>query len=167
VRRIAAFVGVAAGLAMLTLTASASVPAGGTLSRSIRSLSWTGGPFTVTYPTSDFECLGGASDGFCDHYKLKINMGEGAKVKVSIVGSPSGLEVLQGPASGPNDFDLFVYDADGNLVGSSQGTTGRESVTFTQKARLRGRPYEVRVVPFIILPGATYKGTAAALTYVK
>src|SRR5581483_1057953 len=152
---------------LFTATAEAAAPGGGTLSKAKRSVTWNGGPFTTSYPISSAApCLNGSSDAMCDHFLLKVNMGQGARIKVSIVPSASGLEVLQ-VVAGPNDYDLFVFDVDGNQVGESAGSTGRESVTFTHKARLRNRPYEVRVIPFLLIPGATYKGTAAALTYVK
>jgi hypothetical protein len=160
---------VAAGLAsvlLATASAQAASPPSGTLSKSKRTVSWTGGPFNVSYPiTSVSPCLG-PTDPMCDHFLLKVNMGQGARIKVSIIGSNSGLEVLQ-VVAGPNDYDLYVYDPDGNVVGSSAGPTSHESVTFTHKARFRNRPYEVRVIPFLLVPPSTYKGTATALSYVK
>ncbi len=161
---------VAAGLVsvlLATASAQAASPPSGTLSKSKRTVTWTGGPFTVSYPiTSVAPCLNGASDTMCDHFLLKVNMGQGAKIKVSIIGSNSGLEILQ-VVAGPNDYDLYVYDPDGNEVGSSAGPTSHESVTFTHKARFRNRPYEVRVIPFLLVPPSTYNGTATALSYVK
>jgi len=152
---------------LLVSTAQAATPASGTLSKSKRTLTWNGGPFTTSYPiTSVAPCVNGASDSMCDHFLLKVNMGQGARIKVSIVPSPSGLEILQ-VVAGPNDYDMYLFDPDGNQVGESAGSTGRESITFTQKARFRNRPYEVRVIPFLLIPGATYKGTAATLAFVK
>jgi hypothetical protein len=156
---VAALVGVAG-------TAGAAAPPSGTLSKTRRTLTWKGGPYTTSYPTSDVQCLNGQADTMCDHFYLKIDMGQGALIRVSITPSASGLEALQ-VVAGPNDFDLFVYSPDGALVGQSAGSTGYESVTFAHKAIYRNRPYEVRVVPFLVVPGATYKGTARTITYVK
>jgi hypothetical protein len=157
----------AALTAMLaTGVAQAAAPGIGTLSKAKRSVTWNGGPYVVSYPTSNVECVNGSSDSMCDHFMLKVNMGQGAKIKVAIVPSSSGLEILQ-ILAGPNDYDLYVYGPDGNKVGESAGSTGRESVTFKHKASFRNKAYEVRVVPFLMIPGATYKGTATALSYVK
>jgi hypothetical protein len=156
----------AAALLLVSMSAQAASPAGGTLSKSKRTVTWNGGPFTTSYPiTSVSPCLG-STDTMCDHFMLKVNMGNGARIKVSIVPSASGLEVLQ-VVAGPNDYDLYVFDPQGNEVGESAGSTGRESVTFTHKARFRNQAYDVRVIPFLLVPGATYKGTATALTFVK
>jgi hypothetical protein len=157
----------AAAALLVSATAQAAAPAGGTLSKSKRSLTWNGGPFTTSYPISSAApCLNGASDTMCDHFLLKVNMGQGARIKVSIVPSTSGLEVLQ-VVAGPNDYDMYLFDPQGNQVGESAGSTGRETITFTHKAKFRNKAYEVRVIPFLLVPGATYKGTATTLSYVK
>ncbi len=153
--------------------ATAASPAGATLSKAKRSLTWSGGPFTLSQPTGDAQsqtgglvqtaCPGGKTDGMFDHFFLKVNLGAGSKIKGSIVGSVSGLEILQGPADAPNDFDLFVYAPDGSEVGESTNPGSHENVTFVLKAAFRNQPYEVRVAPYEVLPGATYSGKAAAL----
>jgi hypothetical protein len=153
--------------------ATAASPAGATLSKAKRSLSWSGGPFTLSQPTGDAQtqtgglvqtaCPGGKTDSMCDHFFLKVNMGAGSKIKVSIVGSTTGLEILQGPADAPNDFDMYVYAPDGSEVGESTHPGSHESVTFVLKAGYRNKPYEVRIAPYEVLPGATYSGKAAAL----
>jgi hypothetical protein len=165
-RKLFALATLVAALTVSALPAGAAAPATATLSKSKRTVTWSGGPFAVSYPTTDVECVNGSSDSMCDHFMLKVNMGQGAKIKVSIVGSTSGLEVLQ-VLVGPNDFDLFIYGPDGNKVAESGSTGGREAATFTHKASFRNKSYEVRVVPYLVVPGATYKGAAATLKYVK
>jgi len=147
--------------------AHAASPDNGTISKSKRTIKWTGGPYAVSYPTTDVECPGGKTDPVCDHFFLKVDMGDGAVIKVTIAGSTSGLEFLQSIAAGPNDFDLFVYAPDGTKVGESATPRGRESVTFVHKRAFRNKPYEVRVVPYLVVPGATYQGTVRAMTSVR
>jgi len=62
---------------------------------------------------------------------------------------------------------LFVYAPDGTKVGESATPRGRESVTFVHKRAFRNKPYEVRVVPYLVVPGATYQGTGRAMTSVR
>lgn len=166
-RAIVACVAVAAVVA--AVPAEAASPPGGTLSKSKRTLKWTGGPYTLSYPTTDFECLNGADDPQCDHYILKINMGQGARIDVTTVADSSGLEAVQQAAMGfgPNDIDLFIYDPNGDEVGSSASGGGTEHVAFTHKAKFRNKPYEIRVVPYTMIPGSSYKGTIKTLKFVK
>jgi hypothetical protein len=149
--------------------AQAASPSGGTLSKSRKTLKWKGGPYTLPYPTTDFDCLQGESDPQCDHYILKINMGQGARIDVTVVADSSGLEALQSAAMGfgPNDVDLSVYDPNGDQVGTSGSGGGTERVTFTHKAKFRNKPYEIRVVPYLLIPGSGYAGTIKTLKFVK
>ena len=154
--------------------AVAASPGGGTLSKTRPTLTWSGGSST-SHPTGDAQtisgglvqsaCPLGAGDPTCDHFALTVKMGQGAKIKVSIRSSSSGLEALQAVLFGPNDFDLYVYDANGNEVGESADPSGNQTVEFTHQAALRGKPYDVRVNPYFVVPGATYKGTVRTLQY--
>lgn len=163
-------IGVVAIALLASVPAQAALPASGTLSQAKSALTWTGGPYNVSYPTTELECVDGAADANCDHFMLKVDMGEGAEIKVSTTCSQSGLEPIQGlggVSPAPNDFDLFVYDPLGHPVGGDGNATCKESVTFTHHAEFRNKAYEVRVIPFLVLPGTTYTGTAKAIKVVK
>jgi hypothetical protein len=104
--------------------------------------------------TVELRCEG---PDLCDHFKLKLNMGEGARVRVSL------------PAPSPvTDLDFFVYDPRGAEVASSGNFPGEDEVAiFTHKARYRNQAYDIAVVPYLVAPGTTYKATAQVVRYVK
>jgi hypothetical protein len=56
-----------------------------------------------------------------------------------------------------NDFDLYVYDANNVMVAYSATETGNESLVFENTGT---GPYEVRVNPWLVVPGSTYAGMA-------
>jgi hypothetical protein len=129
---------------LVATTAQAADPPGGTVSKSKRSVSWTG---TFDAPVTELRCEG---PDLCDHFALKVNFGDGTRVTVSI------------PAVSPaTDIDFFVYDPKGVEVASSGNFPGEAEVaTFTHKAKYRNKPYDVAVVPYLVIPGTTYKANA-------
>lgn len=148
--------------------ADAASPASGTLSKTKRTLTWQGATYNYAIPWPDAILF--CTDGQCDHFKLKVNMGDGARVKVALKMSSSGVESLQnfgGQGVAPNDYDLYVYDPNGIQVGESAGPTGNEKVTFTHKGKFRNKEYDVMVSPWLVVPGATYKGTITTVKFVK
>ena len=159
--------------------AQAASPASGTLNKKVRSLSWKGGPFNGPMPTGDAQtlsggavqtaCLQGSSDPICDHFHLKVDMGPRSLIKLAMTCSSSGLEILQtgGLLSSPNDFDMYVYAPDGTEVGESVTGGCHETVTFSVTRASRNKPYEVRVAPYDVIPGATYTVKATTLKYYK
>ena len=62
------------------------------------------------------------------------------------------------PSSG-DDFDLYVYDNTGNLVGQSASSGSNVERFLLQNANSAQSPYEVRVVPFLTA-ASTYTGSA-------
>jgi len=164
-------------LASAVPAAQAATPKSGTLNKKVRSLSWKGGPFNGPMPTGDPQslsgglvqtaCLQGKSDTFCDHYYLKVDMGARSLIKLAMTCSQSGLEVLQAAGSAPNDFDMYLYGPDGSEVGESVSGGCHESVTFAVTKAFRNKPYEVRVAPYDVIPGATYQIKATTLKYIK
>jgi subtilisin family serine protease len=58
------------------------------------------------------------------------------------------------------DFDLFVYDASGALLGSSETETSQETVTVPEPSGT----YEVRVKPWLVAEPSSYSGTAEVVT---
>ena len=173
-RRVALAVLIAGFVTAVVPAASAAKPATGTLSKGHRSLAWSGGPYTTPQPTGDAQtqtgglvqtaCPGGKTDTGCDHFFLKVNLGAGSRIKITLTASKSGLEILETPVTtAPNDFDMFVFAPDGSEIGESANPGTHESLTFTLKAAWRNKPIEVRVAPYLVVPGAMYFGKAAAL----
>lgn len=131
-------------LLVLPLAASAAEPSSGDLSSAKDEVQWTGGPFYASNPVG---CLTSTDPG-CDHFQLRITSGSIKRVLVAIA---------PGEGFDADDYDLFVYDDAGTLVGQSASETGYESVVFENT----GAPYyEVRVQPWLVSPGSTYRGVA-------
>ena len=131
--------------------AEAASPASGTLSKSKKTVTWNGS-FTASHPWPVSGCAGTPSSPFCDYFNLKVDLGEGAKIKVSFPGQTA------------TDLDLFVYSPTGALLGESGNLPGDgEAVEFTHHARYRKKAYIVEVRPFLVVPGTSYKGTAKVL----
>jgi hypothetical protein len=137
---------------VLTVAASGALgasPSSGTISMTSPTASWTGGPFIASNPVG---CVAGSSDPTCDSYFLTVDRPENTK--------KYRVEVIVKTANTADDFDVFVYDADGNEVDSStnSGTPPngeRAIITDTQDAT-----YEVQVQPWLVDPGATYQAQA-------
>src|SRR5215467_254156 len=97
----------------------AATPTGGTLNAppagGTSTVTWSGGPYTaVVESPSMCATLGSAG---CDTFTLQVNVPAtfyAANPNYSVVVQ------IQWPDS-VNDFDLYVYDASGNVVGSSTG----------------------------------------------
>jgi hypothetical protein len=136
-------------------TAQAATPASGTLSRKVRVVRWTG-EFTLSQPNPltlaglSGGCLGEAEDPICDHFMLKVDLPDGARVRIEI------------PVNEPyTDIDFEVYAPNGAQVASSGNLPGEsELAEFRHSGRFRNKPYEVRVAPYLVVPGTTYQATA-------
>src|SRR5687768_13342625 len=101
-------------------TAAAATPSEDTLSSSKDTVSWSGGPFHASNPVG---CLN-ADDPTCDHFLLFV--GSGVK-RVAVGIEPDQLPDGTLPV---DDYDLFVYDDQGNLVQSSATESSSEGVVF-------------------------------------
>lgn len=164
-----------AGLAVAALLAVASVeqaavaatPSSGKITKSKRTLSWNGGPFTLSSPIpgdTGIDCLQGESDPICDHFMLTVTLGDRAQLEVKVTtANPCTVDCLAQPAQG-DDYDIHVYAPDGRKVAESATPAGIEKLIFTHRARYNGRPYEIRIVPWGVAPGSSYKGTVRART---
>ncbi len=144
--------------------AHAANPESGSITKKKRSVSWMGGPMYMSEPSPGGDCLGGSEDPACDYFALTVTLGEGAKVQVKVTTSRAnaqdGVNGVQG-----DDYDLYVYAPNGALVGeAANDPRGNETAEFRHRSQYNGRPYEVRIAPWLVLPGSTYKGTASALT---
>jgi pre-peptidase len=148
-------------LAVTSLVSPAAFPAAptsGSVSSVGRSSQWQGKTFVASDPTSlvgneagvDLGCrnnLTRALDPACDTYKLTV---------VPAAGNYA-VDISTQAADG-NDFDLFVFNSAGSLIGISSGETGNERVTLTN---LAAGTYDVVVEAWLVVPGATYAGTVA------
>lgn len=141
---------VAALLCVVTAgVAEAAAPSSGTLSKRTRVVKWSG-TFTLSEPVLTGGCLGGETDPICDHFLLKVNLGDGARIRVELP-APNAM----------TDLDLHVYSADGAEVASSGNLIGENEIAeFTHRGRMRNKPYEVQITPWAVVPGTTYKATA-------
>jgi uncharacterized repeat protein (TIGR01451 family) len=145
----------------LPFGASAADPEGGTVSPSSSTVDWTGPPKTaVTDGPSDAQCTAPPDPlpGFCDDFFLTVDVDDTywqthtGGVFVDITGlSPA------------EDFDLYVYDKNGQEVAISGLPGGLESALIECPTQDLS-PYKVRVVYFATidegagLPG--YQGHA-------
>lgn len=137
-------------LASAPVGAEAATPARGTLNKQVKAVKWTG-TFTLSQPNPvTGDCVGGATDPICDHFLLKVDLPDGARIRVVV---PMTDE--------PGDLDMHVYAPNGSVVGSGTKLQSDEVVEFRHSGRYRNQPYEVRVVPWIVVPGTTYEGTAS------
>lgn len=152
-RRVLSLLSVVAvtGLLAVNVPAGAATPPGATLSKKKKTVSWTGS-FTLSDPSPIDGCVLEDASPVCDRFLLKLDLGEGAKVKVSIPGQTA------------TDIDLYVWAPGRILVGNSGNLPGAgESVEFTHRARFRNRAYTIEVKPYAVIPTTSYKGTATVL----
>lgn len=150
---IAAMLIMAVMLSGLPPSALAANPAAGTLNApsgsGITSVSWTGGPYTVVTP-DPAACLNSAVN--CDEFTLTLN------APGNYWDTHEGNVTIEiNWASSSNDFDLFVYDSNGQEVDhSAAGGTTSEKVVLP---KLAPGTYTVKVSAFLVL-AATYSGVA-------
>lgn len=133
---------------LLSSTAHAATPESGTISKKKKSVSWSGS-HTLSIPVND--CVQGSESPECDYFYLKVDMPDGARVRV-VVPAPS-------PVS---DIDVYVYAPNGAQVANSGNIFGETEVAeWRHSARFRNKPYEVRVQAYLVPPGQAYTGTAS------
>lgn len=138
----------AAGLSLALIFAiNAATPAGGTLSSSTPTLSYTSGPFVISNPSSDTS--GGVcpeDELSCDHYDLAVNFAGVAGTK-TVTFSTDWEDASE-------DYDLYLLDEDDNVVGSSAGGDKPEDFTVTV-SQLSNSNYRIRIIPFLTTGGST------------
>lgn len=132
---------------LLAVPVFAATPSGGSLDSTKETVSWTGAP-----AVSNRVACTSSLDPTCDHYTLTINAPSIKKVFVGI--SPAeGFEA--------DDYDLFVYDDKGVLVAADASPDGFESLAFEHNG---SSFYEVRVQPWQVASGSSYRGVATRTT---
>jgi len=136
-------------------SAEAAVPPAGTIGPAPGSVTWQG-MFYLAQATPVPEACAPVDPTFatCDHFSLTVDV-----PSTYWSSNTGGADISISWGSPDNDFDLYVYDNSGTLVGSSAaGGTTSERV-FVDSASSAGSPYDVRVVPFLIV-ASDYSGTA-------
>jgi hypothetical protein len=124
------------------------------------SVSWVGQPYPTGHAVAVPQQCPPPIDpvnALCDHFFLTVNVPPSHWDT-----NTGGADISITWASPDDDFDLYVFDNSGTQVGFSAagGTTSERA--FIQNASTAGSPYEVRVVPFLMVsPGLVgYDGTA-------
>jgi hypothetical protein len=133
----------------------AATPSSGTIGPASPSVTWQGPLYPLqSTPVPEACAPVDPLNTTCDHFSLTVNVP--ANYWASNTG---GADISISWGSADNDFDLYVYDNTGTLVDSSAtGGTTSERV-FITSANLEQGPYEVRVVPFLVV-ASNYSGSA-------
>jgi hypothetical protein len=144
-------------------SARAATPANGTLTPTITSVHYTGGPFAndnQSSPIGETPPVCASDAAPCDDFAATVSIP---------ATDPQGyvLTVRVSWANLGSDFDLYVLDASGNVVGQGGGSSNPEVASFVVPPH-QDTTYTVRVVPFAVAHGAggdTYDGnvTLAAI----
>lgn len=136
----------AAALAVAGTGPAPAAPSGpARLSPTTQQARWDGGTFDLPAAAG---CTG-PHDPACDHLALEVEASAGQLVRVGIVDSRA------------DNFDLFVFSADGRELGrSTRLTDAPDVVTFTHEVAGRAE-YEVRVRPTVVTQRSSYRGQAA------
>src|SRR5205085_10851108 len=135
-------------------SALAASPAGGTVSPGILVLTYTGRPFLSINETdfADTATITCTPVTPCDDFALAISLPTGDSNSYTFNVTVSWTDRAT-PTSAHNDFDVFVYDGNGNLVSGSSGATSSnpENVSVS----VTGGSYKIRVLPFDVNTTAT------------
>src|SRR4051812_9597122 len=153
-RRLALTAGLGAAvlLAPAVLPAQAADPSSGTVSDSSTTVTWSAGPFATANPTNaagDPICNAATP---CDDYALHVSTpagyGDGHQLAISVKWANTAA-----------DFDLYVLDASGKIVGTSASSADPELVLLPPDSG----DYTVRVVPYLPL-GESFTAKAELTT---
>jgi hypothetical protein len=132
----------------------AAEPPGGRLTDSVRTLNWDGPDYPAGTTVQDRALC--ASTGLCDEYELYVELPSSytATQQVSVT-------VVITWENEVDDYDLYIFDPNGNTAGSSNGFQGgREQATLI--CPQLNVTYTVQVVPYLVTsaPTGTYNGEA-------
>jgi choice-of-anchor B domain-containing protein len=132
---------------LLAMTAGAADPNEGTVSLDQTKTGWTGKQYasassSLPESRSAQAVCSVPGDELCDHFELSADVDPS-----HWDANRGGVEVLISWPSEEDDFDLYVYDAQGNTVGSSATSGGTSERVFVENA---SGDYQVRVVPWSV-----------------
>lgn len=148
---------------LVTVAASAATtPPSATLTPANASVTYTGGPFAVSNPSSPTgdtppACAG---DIPCSEFALTISIPasdpRSYKARLSVGWTSSGTTTQGGTAS---DFDIFVYQPDltGTKVGQGPGSSNPEETSFD----VTNGTYTIYVVPYDVSPSVTFHASVS------
>lgn len=131
---------------LLSFPATAADPGSGTVGKGA-DFAWQGATYAAAATTA-LPCPSAAQDPddvVCDHVTLEVDGDGSLPLVVSIQTAVQSA-----------DFDLYVYDSQGDLVGSSGNPDSNESVTVPDAVG----SYEVRVQPWLVTEPSSYTGSA-------
>ncbi len=123
--------------------ARAATPAGGTITDTSKTATYTAGPFLVSNP-SGFAVDPVCTSATCDEYALTVTLSS-----AYVTANPTDQVTIsvKWPTTS-NDFDLYVFDAAGNAVTQDAHSNDPEVVHLYPKAGTT--LYRVRLVPFLV-----------------
>lgn len=139
--------------ASFPFAAFAASPESGTLASKQSEATWSGGPYYVSNPATTAGLVKPApcdvGQPACDSFRLTVS-GNGIKQVLVAIAPAAGFET--------DDYDLHVYNDQGVRVAEDADGDGYESVIIST---LDGSAYyDVRVQPYLVLPGSSYSGVA-------
>jgi len=143
-------------VATLGINASvqAATPDAGTVSTTSPSLTWEGQHYAAAASVDSAACLMPLSE-VCDVFTLNADV-----PATTWDTNTGGIEVTVTWADASNDFDLYIYDAEGNQVASSAaGGTTFETAVISEPVG----EYTVNVLPFAVVDSG-YTGAATLST---
>jgi hypothetical protein len=145
-------------LAVLLMAASsipvvAAEPSDGVLGGPKDEVTWNGGPFFASNPSTTLGLVKQEScdvgQPACDNFRLTVSA-KGVKEVLIAIAPGDGFE--------GDDFDLHVYDDRGLRVATSASDGAYESVVIANSGSSAW--FDVRVQPWLVSPGATYSAVA-------
>lgn len=147
------------------LAVQAATPATGELTTEAPTLTWTGdGPYLFNNLTPfvgdpvPVYCDTSLPQ-ICDEFQFTVNIPDEFRDLEENKKETVSISILFPDTSGQEDYDLYVYDAAGTLVGSSAGSAPQTSEKITVPLRtLKNGAYTVQVIPFTPI-GTNYDGT--------
>ena len=138
---------------------AATTPASGSLSPANPSVSFSGGPYAVSNPSSPLgENPPVCVDAVCGVFTLNVAIPatdfNSYKATVTVTWSNSGTTTQGGSAS---DFDLYVYAPDftGTKVGQGAGNTNPETAVWNASSGA----YTIYVAPYDVAPAVPFHAT--------
>jgi len=144
--------GAGALAAVVVLPADAATPTEGSVSDTATSTTWTAGPFVAPNTSAQAGDPVCGSEQLCDDYTLHVSTPPG-------YGDGHQLAISVSWANTAADFDVYVLNAAGDVVGTSASSADPEQVLLPPDTG----NYTVRVVPFAPL-GESITGTAQLTT---
>lgn len=145
-------ISVALLLVVLSIPMMAAAPSSGDLSGNKDEVTWTGGPFYVSNPSTTLGLVKQEScdvgDPACDSFRLTVSA-NGVKEVLIAIAPAEGFEA--------DDYDLHVYDDTGTRIATSASDTGWESVVIENGT---SSYWDVRVQPWLVAAGSGYSAVA-------